>query len=339
MDKIISKATCIEKIRKRGVIIEYILNTEEYGLVKANPIYLKEIIRNKKIVVDNLRLTSDNRLVDAQLDSKKDYITRDIIQKVNRMQYGATLGFKNNVDIDSVITKSSMVGAKAEKITDSLCAILNNYNMIIASSKQLSLPEDCSNLFSGSAFSKIDFSNIEAKDMVNMNNMFYNTAICELKLDNFDTSKVTSMEGTFKACSTNKLELHNFNTSKVKNMCDMFNECKAGIIDVTSFNTSNVENMRGMFYGCCAKELNLENFDTSKVKNMSYMFCLNRVHEIDISNFKQDSLENASSMFQFCESKKVQIGQFNFIDLKQAWNVFESCKATVMRGDKQVGKR
>lgn len=59
-------ATCLEKIRgKHNEILEYkIVTRNKVYFIK--PYVLKGLIKNKQIVVDNLTLTSDNRLIDTQ---------------------------------------------------------------------------------------------------------------------------------------------------------------------------------------------------------------------------------------------------------------------------------
>ena len=58
--------TCLEKIRgKHNEILKYKIGTKT-RIYFVKPYVLKGLIRDKQIVVDNLTLTSDNRLIDTQ---------------------------------------------------------------------------------------------------------------------------------------------------------------------------------------------------------------------------------------------------------------------------------
>lgn len=58
--------TCINKCYdKNKVILGYQLQNKETGeVIEVDPKVLKQNIYNKKVVVDNLKLTSDYRLID-----------------------------------------------------------------------------------------------------------------------------------------------------------------------------------------------------------------------------------------------------------------------------------
>lgn len=60
------QATCIQKFRdKRGVIVGYRLQDSNGAVNDVNSLQLKQAIRDGRVSITNLRLTSDGRLVDC----------------------------------------------------------------------------------------------------------------------------------------------------------------------------------------------------------------------------------------------------------------------------------
>lgn len=75
------KVKCVQKLRdKNGVIKVYKLQDNKGVIKEMTPDKLKELIKDKKLVVSNLTLTSNNRLVDT---SEKD--EQAVSEKVNKL--------------------------------------------------------------------------------------------------------------------------------------------------------------------------------------------------------------------------------------------------------------
>ena len=151
----------------------------------------------------------------------------------------------------------------------------------------------------------LDFSNIDASNIVSLSNMLYNCKkIVNLNFKNFNTLKCTNMSGLFSGCEKiTNLDLSSFNTSNVTSTSYMFAYCYVLTeLDLSSFNTSNVTGMSNMFYECRKlTNVNLKSFNTSNVTNMSNMFY--RCYELDnlnLSNFDMSNITNISYMFKNC---------------------------------------
>lgn len=153
------------------------MNTQNRTIILSH-LTLKNDIRNKKLEVDNLTLTKDNRLVSKKIDNEKVYITRSII---TNLKSDKALSFKSNVNLDKVISKANILGTKIDKIQNNLYTIINEASIVFLSDKQISLPENSDWIFMDTEFSKIDISNV-------------------------DTSSTVSMIGTFSECKTKELE-------------------------------------------------------------------------------------------------------------------------------------
>lgn len=262
--------TCIEKIRDHhGVIKEYILNSEKNGLIKIEPSELKWNIQHGHFLVDNLKLTTNNRLVDIKIDAKKSYITRDIIQTLNSE---TALSFKSGVNLNSILKKASMIGTNIIRLNRNTYALITKNSRIIVSNKQLAFHMDSSSLFSNTIFSSIDFKEIDTSDVVNASYMFNNCKTISLNLSNFNTKNIKNMENMFSYCNVNELDISNFSTSNVKNMEYMFFNCKTPLIDISNFNTSSLKNTNSMFRECKAIVIKLGTFSAYNVQNSENMF-------------------------------------------------------------------
>ena len=168
-----------------------------------------------------------------------------------------------------------------------------------------------------------DFTNLDTKNVTNMNGMFYNsgsnsnvTSFTLIGLDNWDTSKVTSMNSMFKeigyyATNWSIGNLNNWDTSKVTNMGDMFYDAafksKTFEISLSNWDTQSVTTMDRMFYNAGYSAtifgLDLSNWDTQSVTTMNQMF-YNAGYSTttwsigDLSNWDTSSVISMASMFE-----------------------------------------
>ena len=90
-------------------------------------------------------------------------------------------------------------------------------------------------------------------------------SLVSLDMSNLDTKNVTNMEYMSYGCSSLKTIKLNFNTENVKFMNNMFSYCfSLSSIDLSNFNTKNVNDMSGMFSFCSS----LTSIDFSKILKM-----------------------------------------------------------------------
>ena len=99
---------------------------------------------------------------------------------------------------------------------------------------------------------KIDLSEYDTSNIIDMSVMFAACPIHHIKLNNFNTNNVISMHGMFCGCSElEKLDLSSFDTHNVTNISSMFLGCSSLTeLDLSSFDVSNVGVTHGVFYGC-----------------------------------------------------------------------------------------
>ena len=312
------KAKCIEKMRdKNNLIIAYKLQDTQGNTKTVSPQQLKQAIKTNKIDIINLKLTSDNRLINNQFNKKLEskptniVLKREYIINLNN-QNNKSLSFKIKVNLSNLLKKSKLLGYTTQKLEDHLYLLESNTQLIIVTDlAKISLPADCSNLFERSSLKSIDFTNIDTSNVTSMSYMFSRCQAQQLDLSSFNTQNVTNMAGMFHNCQDQHLDLSSFNTQNVTDMSGMFNDCQAQHIDLSSFNTQKVTDMSYMFCECQAQQLDLYSLNTKNVIDMSYMFCGCQAQHLDLSSFNTENVTNMSWMFCKCQSQQIDLSSFN----------------------------
>ena len=245
-------AKCIQKIRnKHNKIIGYTLIDNVGKVQEIDADRLKDWIVNGRILVLNLTLTSDGRLIDksekqpAQIKQKAIGIinqqtvtlTRSIIEKIDKPK---DLTFKSNQNLKSVKEKALSKGFKVYDISDDIICLENSNSICLVSNKLIQLDnsykadngEDTISLFMRTRFSSIDFHNTDTSNVTDMSFMFFCCKAGKLDVSSFDTSNVKNMSFMFAASNVWDLNITNFNMSKIERTVSMFEECRADTIDI-----------------------------------------------------------------------------------------------------------
>ncbi len=201
-----------------------------------------------------------------------------------------------------------------------ILAWMDSGTLHISSPQKISLPSDCTYMFTGFNNAKsIQFNDwVDTSYVTDMYFMFaYCTALQQLDLSGFDTSNVRNMGGMFNEClSLRELNLSSFNTGSVTSMWATFMGCEfLQQLDVSSFDTSRVTDMAGMFTRCeSLEQLDISNFNTSNVLYMHYMFLsCKSLEKLDVSNFDTSSVTDMSYMFVDCPMLEMpDVSRWNF---------------------------
>ena len=181
---------------------------------------------------------------------------------------------------------------------------------------------------------EIIFGNLDTSNVVNMDSMFYyNSLITYMDLPNLDASKVTSMNSMFAHCEgLTSIDLSKFKTSSsLLDIAKMFDYCKKlEYIDLSNFDTSRVTLFSSLFSSCYVlKSVNLNNLNTSSVENMISLFSNCKVLQyIDISSFDLSKVTNTASMFYLCNDlKEIKFNQvYKASKIQTTEKMFQSCK-------------
>lgn len=320
------KLKCIERLKDNNdKIYLYKLIDSNGNKFSLSPDILRDILRDNNVAVVNLKLTSDNRIIEVKEDNKNNIqqkqkqnakskhtidsilITRDIIKSINKNK---DLSFKSNVNIDNIIYKAELLGNyNINKVNAHLIILENNTSIILASDIMIELERTVldedgigTGLLSSSNFTSIDLSNVDTSKIDNMTAMFFKCKAKKINLGTIDTSNVTNMFCMFCNCDVEELDLSMIDVSKVRDMCGMFCNCSAKKVNLRGWKTPSVKDMSEMFCSCDVKELDLTWFNTTKVTNMSRMFASCSAKKIDISTFKTDNVKYMDKMFDGCNA-------------------------------------
>lgn len=120
-------ATCIKKIKdSKNVIVQYRLRDSAGVTLAVTPDQLKWAIKNNKVAVDNLTLTSDNRLVDSSKSKSTESVSKSTSNKSSKI---------NVVCESKVIANNEIIGYKCfESNTENIIYIrqrdVDNYNIL-----------------------------------------------------------------------------------------------------------------------------------------------------------------------------------------------------------------
>ncbi|MBQ5360526.1 MAG: BspA family leucine-rich repeat surface protein [Lachnospiraceae bacterium] len=234
---------------------------------------------------------------------------------VNEYVFGNTSCRREDIEavtfVNSLEGKPDTAWDVSEEGNGEVYAWVEGEHLFIGADGRISLPADCTGLFSFYTNVKtIDFgSGIDTSGVTDMTFMFkQDMQLTGLDLSGFDTSRVESTDRMFTQCrSIKSLDLSGFDTSVHTNMLGMFAHCvNLTDLDVSSFDTSKVTTMAFLFYNCSAvRELDIRSFDTSLVRSGRCMFLdckdLKDLY-FDPEKFRTGSMTDMHSMFNSCSS-------------------------------------
>ena len=192
---------------------------------------------------------------------------------------------------------------------------------------------NCSSMFYMCSAKKIDFSEFDSKNVVDMSKLFYGDyTLEEVILNNLNTSNVKNMESMFYGCSKIKyIDLSHFDLTQVTSMNSMFQTCSAlTSVNLFQIKTSELLDMSKMFYSCSKLEsLDLSYFDTSKVTSLSDLFrSCSVIKEINLTNFKTSSVVTVNKIFNSCDKiLSLDLSSFDLSNVINAGSMFEACNA------------
>ena len=266
------KVKCTQKFRdKNNDIIGYRTVDQNGNMKDVSSESLKQAIKQGRLEVINLTLTSDNRLIDKAITQTAVKQTQKPIKQSNQ----------EIIDIDKMLPRLKLLGCVTE--IDEGC----NHKIYIAKMSEegyrLIIPDDVTRI-------KFDYGFAEPTPINEIPIESSNA-----KLTVYGGNNLEIANGLFAGNKFRIIDLRKFNTSNITDMSWIFYCCKVDSIDLSNFDTSKVTNMSGMFCCCQATSLDLSNFDTSKVTkaNMGLMFYRYRYEAPSINFGGNKDLESA----------------------------------------------
>ena len=260
-------------------------------------------------------------------------------KKTRNLDYRTSISLYNYEDGEIYILSPDFENLPDEiKINDQTKSPVSNFYEFSSTNVKIQLIwyseiRNCSSMFSKcTSIKKIDFSDFDSSNVIDMSKMFYQCSnLEEINFNNFITSSVKYMNSMFKYVSTiQSIDLSNFDTSKVIDMESMFDNCFNLLsIDLSSFETSSVTTMYSMFYNCNKlTTIDLSNFNTKSLTNIGKMFrTCQQLESFDFSNFDTSKITKTAYLFESCTNlQSINFTNFNSSSIKDMSYMFRSCK-------------
>lgn len=310
---------CLQKIRKYGTITDYELVDLNHNQMILDRDSLKHAIKTKRVFVVNLKLTSDDKLIDCESNITNIIKYTKYYYKVSALFNMSTVECILDFDRDEVII--SKINVKGDKviIPDFVTGVDENIKFevydrsirrlqVIHKNNQM---KSMKKLFYNLSMDIIDLSEFDTRGVTNFSYMFYNcTRTTKIIFGKeFDTSSAVNMESMFTTMFMIKeLDLRCFDVHNVKYMNSLFEAClNVQKINIDGWNTQNVITMASMFKTC--KELTeivgLNKLKANNLQDMSYMFC--ECDKLEFISLRGMYTPNLKSMeYTFCRCSSLQ---------------------------------
>lgn len=296
------KVTCVLRFKdeKTDKIVGYRLMDKNRMYKDFEPNELKTAISQKLIAVDNLKLTSDGRLI------LKNNISDKLINANENTKFSPVKA--------SDLTKGKI---KDKKIAAFLKRALFLKRLTIIPTRKDNCPDDeCIYIVDTSKPFKRHSRIIYLAD--NVDKIPWHTAVWEAAVSDYYKEYNTKVIGGnglvslykgFNRICANTLDISELNTSKVTDMTEAFSYASIkNLVGLDKIDTSKVERMNRMF-GCYFGNLPEIKFNTCMVKDMKEMFSgyspTNENTCLDVSSLDTSSLRDTTDIFRPCEAQQI----------------------------------
>lgn len=339
---------CVQKYRdKNNNIIGYRLQDIKRKQMDVKPDVLKKAIQNKEMMVLNLVLTSDGRLVDGSTTKyaenkenrnkstgieetipKKDYVvlTRDVLTHIG-LTKDKDLEFMANKDLRKCRIDFCVHGYTASKVGDFL--VLTDANtVILASNTKIVVPyEDDKNYLKVLSNALNNKEYMPAFESVSSRvGLFKGIELRDINL--MDLTVINdSIVGLFAGLKARNVIVSGFDTSKVKKMSGLFYYSCIEELDLRGLNTSNVEDMCCFLLGAKIKNIiGLDKLNVRQVRNMAGMLARFSTNTalLDLSSWKVNNVTNVKNFSFGCTLHDVVMDGLEFSSLKAMNDMFYS---------------
>lgn len=294
---------CVEKLYKGSRITGYKLrrfDSKKEVIVSARDLKISLLENNINVI--NLKLTSDNRIIDVKISDDR---IKEIMKIESMISKAKLLGTYSNVgDVHIINVSDNLTLAYIPETINQLYA--NTFsdtkrNLKIIGGNGLITT---SYMFYKCEFDSLDISCLDMSNVTDASLMFNNCIIKNgIDMRMLNSSKVEAMNYMFSDCISKSIILNGIDTSKVKSMHKMFFGCTCDNIDLRNLNTSNVNDMTGLFSYCTTKELDLTGFSDKSLVNLEYMFYNLKCETLDIRGFFKNS--DTNYLTTLCRAKEI----------------------------------
>lgn len=321
--------TCTERfMNNRRAIDVYALKDGNGNVVRISASELKRLISNGKILVTNLKLTSDNRLIMANNDDrhsnntvpakaekdtsdkqeaadKKDttvepvqaYFTMKCAKYICKISVDHKITFNEYTgNIINLVRKARALGKEAYTFDGNL-AIISNSEEIRVYGHNILMQSDCTNMFNGLRAKSLDFNNTNWGNTMTITRMFAHIRVGELTFTGAKKCYPNVANEAFFDAYVGTGYFQGFSSEKLNDAEGMFRQFRTNTLNLKSLKAKQLENAENMFNGCIATKA-IIGLTGENIFNTLGMFESAVMQELDLTGFKPELNGNElESMF------------------------------------------
>ena len=323
--------TCTERfMNNRREIGVYALKDGNGNVVRISASELKRLISNGKILVTNLKLTSDNRLIMADNDGrhsnntmpvkaekdtsdnkeatdKKDtavepvqaYFTTKCGKYITKISEDHKITFNEYTgNIVNLVRKARLLGKEAYTFDGNL-AIISNSDEIRVYGHNTMMQSDCTNMFNGLRAKSLDFNNTNWCNTMTITRMFAHSRIGTLTFDGAKKCCPNTAAEAFFDAHIGSVSFQGFSSEKLLDAAAMFREFRTTELDLKTFKARQLSNAYEMFRRCIIVTKATIGLTGENILDARCMFRSAIMQELDITGFKPEELSiDFEAMFE-----------------------------------------
>lgn len=329
---------CINKNRdKYNNILSYELKNTNGSRLTISSAELKNKMKKLEILVDNLRLTSDNRLIDKDINTNYEIIDDVLVKQIfafSQLPYMCKLSFVSNSNIEQFLNKCNLMGIDVyyRYLNSHVCTVQINNDIKVLTDLEYFKIIDGNKLFTGITYDSIVLDGIDTKSLKNANMMFSRSKINKLDLSGINLENLEIANHMFWDADIRYVNFSNTHFKNLKSASSMFRG-RVKDIDLTNCKMDKLEDASSMFSFVEGKILGLETIGMRNLKKADHMFSQCRLDTIDLSKWENPEIVNAYAMFYNIKTivKLIDISSFKTNKLEDTSEMFEKSQIVVLK--------
>ena len=326
-----TKYTCTERfMNNRRAIDVYALKDGNGNVIRISASELKRLISNGKILVTNLKLTSDNRIIMADNDEKRSnntvsakaekdtsdkqeatdkkdtavepvqaYFTTKCGKYITKISEDHKITFNEYTgNIVNLVRKARALGKEAYTFDGNL-AIISNSDEIRVYGHNIMMQSDCTNMFNGLRAKSLDFNNTNWRNTMTISRMFVHSRIGTLTFDGAKKCCPNTAAEAFFDAHIGSVSFQGFSSEKLLDAAAMFREFRTTELDLKTFKARQLSNAYEMFRRCIIVTKATIGLTGENILDARCMFRSAIMQELDITGFKPEELSiDFEAMFE-----------------------------------------
>lgn len=318
----VTEYTCTERfMNNRRAIDVYALKDGNGNVVRISASELKRLISNGKILVTNLKLTSDNRLImsdnaekhsnttapakvekdtsdkqeatdkkDTAVEPVQAYFTTKCGKYITKISDAHKITFNEYTgNLVNLVRKARILGKEAYTFDGNL-AIISNSDEIRVYGHNIMMESDCTNMFNGLRAQSLDFNNTNWRNTMTISRMFVHSRIGTLTFDGAKKCCPNTAAEAFFDAHIGSANFQDFSAEKLLDAAAMFREFRTSELDLRTFKARQLSNAYEMFRRCIVATKATIGLTGENILDARCMFRSAIIQELDITGFKPEEL-------------------------------------------------